>query len=203
MYRMVVVFNPTMPTPVSGGRNEVMNLGNVAVEYGTGGDRDHGGDGGTGRKIECWRCGGDHMKRDCLKRTEYKKNEQKDEEGVENKCVEVTGGKLHAMFTSSVDEPPGTDFSEMGEDDKFTWNKFHLEGWGAREFERHAPVAMHNATGRAVPLTWLLLNSQSTVDLIANPRIFLIIRKVRSKDAIRVHCNSGVKVVDRVGNLPG
>ena len=64
-------------------------------------------------------------------------------------------------------------------------------------------VTIHNATGRAVPLTWLLLNSQSTVDLIANPRIFLIIRKVRSKDAIRVHCISEVKVVDRVGDLPG
>ena len=28
-------------------------------------------------------------------------------------------------------------------------------------------------------------------------------RRVRSKDAIRVHCNSGVKVVDRIGELPG
>ena len=60
---------------------------------------------------------------------------------------------------------------------------------------------MHNATGRAVPLTWLLLDSQSVVDLIANPRMLLNIRKVRSEDAIRVHCNSGVKVVDRVGDL--
>ena len=64
-------------------------------------------------------------------------------------------------------------------------------------------MAMHNATGRAVPLTWLLLDSQSTVDLIANPRMFLNIREVRSKDAIHVHCNSGVKVVDRVDDLPG
>ena len=54
---------------------------------------------------------------------------------------------------------------------------------------------MHNATGRAVPLTRLLLNSQLTVDLIANPRMLLKIRKVQSKDAIRIHCSSGVKVV--------
>ena len=26
---------------------------------------------------------------------------------------------------------------------------------------------------------------------------------VRGKDAIRVHCNSGVKILDRVGDLPG
>ena len=29
------------------------------------------------------------------------------------------------------------------------------------------------------------------------------IRTVRGKDAIQVHCNSGVKIVDRVGDLPG
>ena len=62
---------------------------------------------------------------------------------------------------------------------------------------------MHNDTGRAVPLTWLLLDSQSTVYLIVNPNCLLNIRKLRGEDAIRVHCNSGVKVVDRIGQLPG
>ena len=33
--------------------------------------------------------------------------------------------------------------------------------------------------------------------------MLLNIRKVRRKDAIRVHCNSAVNVVDRVGDLPG
>ena len=83
------------------------------------------------------------------------------------------------------------------------WRQLYVEGWGAREFEGHAPVVMHNDTGRAVPLIWLLLDSQLTVDLISNPRMLLNIREVRSEDAIRVHCNSGVKVVDRVGDLPG
>ena len=62
---------------------------------------------------------------------------------------------------------------------------------------------MHNDTGRAVPLTWLLLDSQSTVDLISNPRILLNIRIVWSKDSICVYYNSRVKVVDRIGELPG
>ena len=107
------------------------------------------------------------------------------------------------MFTSSGDEPLETDFSELGEDDEFTWNQLHVEGWGARDFEEHATVVMHNNTGRAVPLTWTLLDSQLTVDLIANPRMLLNIRKLRSEDAISVHCNSGVKVVERDGDLPG
>ena len=41
------------------------------------------------------------------------------------------------------------------------------------------------------------------MDLIANPRMLMNIRKVRIEDDIRMHCNSGVKVVDRVGDLPG
>ena len=107
------------------------------------------------------------------------------------------------MFTSLGDVPSGTDFSGLGEDDEFKWHPFHVKGWVERYFEGHAPVAMHNATGQAVNLTWLLLESQSTLDLVANPRMLLNIRKVRSKDTICLHCNSGVKVVDRVGDLPG
>ena len=62
---------------------------------------------------------------------------------------------------------------------------------------------MHNDTGQAVPLTWILLDSQSTVDLIANPRMLINIRRVRSEDAIRVHYKIRVKVMDRIGKFPG
>ena len=107
------------------------------------------------------------------------------------------------MFTSSGDEPSGTDFSELGGDDEFTWHQFHVKGWGAQDFEGNAPVVMYNNTGRSLPLTWLLLDIQSTVDLIATPIMLLNISKVQSEDAIRVHCNSRFKVVDRVGDLSG
>ena len=41
------------------------------------------------------------------------------------------------------------------------------------------------------------------MDLIANPKMLVNIRKVRGEDAIRVHCNSKFNFVDRVGDLPG
>ena len=85
------------------------------------------------------------------------------------------------MFASFGDEPLGTDFSELGEGDEFTWHQFHAKGWGARNFVWHTTVVMHNETGRAVPLTWLFLDSQFTVDLIANPRICLTSGGCRAK----------------------
>ena len=107
------------------------------------------------------------------------------------------------MFTSSVDHTYGTDFGQLGEDNKFTWHQFHFEVWGAQYLEGNAPVAMHNTTGRAVSLTCLLLNSQSKVELIVNEKMLVNIRKVRGEDAIRVHSNIGVNILDRVSDLPG
>ena len=71
----------------------------------------------------------------------------------------MTGGQINTMFTSTVDIKSGKDFSELGEDNEFTWYQFHVKGWGACYFEGHTPVAMHNATGQAAPITWLLLKS--------------------------------------------
>ena len=92
MYGLMVDFEHTRPTTVSGGRNKGMNFRNVAVEPGTGGDGDHSSGGDIARKIECWRCGGDHMKKDCPKRVEEKENKKKDGEEADNKRAEVTGG---------------------------------------------------------------------------------------------------------------
>ena len=72
MYELMVAFEPTRTTSVSGERNEGMNLRNVDAEPRTKGDGDHGGSSTTARKIECWSCWGDHMKRDCPKRAEEK-----------------------------------------------------------------------------------------------------------------------------------
>ena len=99
MYGLMVAFESKRATPVSGGRNEGLNFGNVAVEYKTTGDRYHGSVGGIRRKLECWRCGGEHVKRDCPKGGE-EKGKKKDDDVVNNKCAKVTGGQLHTMFTS-------------------------------------------------------------------------------------------------------
>ena len=68
----MVALDPTRATPLSRGHNKGLNFRNVAIKSKTAGDRDHGGGGSMGRKLDCWRCGGKHMKRDCPKRAKEK-----------------------------------------------------------------------------------------------------------------------------------
>ena len=75
------------------------------------------------------------------------------------------------------------------------WHQYHDEDWG--------PVVLHNSTDCAVPLTWLLLYVQLTVDLIVNHNMLVNIRLVRYKDAIHVQYNIRVNIINHRGNLPG
>ena len=53
MFGLMVAFNTTRVTPVSGGRNEGLNFRNVAVKSKTTGVMNHGSGGSIGRKIDC------------------------------------------------------------------------------------------------------------------------------------------------------
>ena len=70
----------------------------------------------------------------AFRRKRKKEKGKKDDGGANNKRAEVKEGQLHAMCTSLVDVQSGIYFSELGEDDEFTWHKFHTEVWGAQDF---------------------------------------------------------------------
>ena len=42
--------------------------------------------------------------------------------------TEVKVGHLHTMFISLVELTLGKDFSDLGEDNEFTWHQFHVKG---------------------------------------------------------------------------
>ena len=48
---------------MAGGRNKGLNFGNVVADSEITEDGDHGGGGGIARNLECWNCGGEHLKR--------------------------------------------------------------------------------------------------------------------------------------------
>ena len=104
----------TRATTVAGGRNEGLNFGNVVADSEGTGNRDPGGGGVKGRKLECWHCEGEHLKRNCPKCAEEKDNKKKDDGGEwrdrgaddkrADRKLEVKGGQLHTMFTSLVEQ---------------------------------------------------------------------------------------------------
>ena len=51
-----------------------------------------------------------------------------------------------------------------------------------------------------IPKTWILLDSQSTVDIFCNPRILKNIR--RTVKGMCIHCNAGSRLTNYVGDLP-
>ena len=53
----------------------------------------------------------------------------------------------------------------------------------------------------SIPKTWILLDSQSTVDIFCNQQLFKNIRK--AADGMRIHCNAGSRLTNYVGDLPG
>ena len=60
--------------------------------------------------------------------------------------------------------------------------------------------SFYQANGE-IPKTWILLDSQLTVDIFCNPQLLKNIR--RTPEGMRFHCNAGSRLSNLVGDLPG
>ena len=132
MYGLMIAFDTKRETLVAGGHNTGLNFVNVVADSKATGTVDTGGVGsGVGRKMECWNCGGDHLKRNFPNIAEEKEKQKKLKYKGGKWCIrrsgekctkyktEVKGGQLHTIFRSSAESTSGAEFRELGEGDEF------------------------------------------------------------------------------------
>ena len=58
-----------------------------------------------------------------------------------------------------------------------------------------------NEKKRRVPVNWLLLDIQSTVDVVCNSRIVKNIRQYTYRESVTIHCNAGTRKVEMFTDL--
>ena len=65
----------------------------------------------------------------------------------------------------------------------------------------NALMFMFSQSVKKIPDEWILLDSQSTVDIFCDPRLVQNIHRV--KERMKIQCNAGTRVTNLVGDLPG
>ena len=130
------------------------------------------------------------MKEDML-------NSSSDDDANEYKDSEIKYGNLEAVEEaereSSDDE---TDDEESSNDEETDMDDYVYGGFA---FVQDVLCSMHDKP--AIPESWILLDSQCTVDVFSNPRLLENIHD--AKQVLTLHCNAGKAIVTKKGDLKG
>ena len=140
-----------------------------------------------------------------------------------NKCAETKHANGTVLVNAGATEVPPNDVSVLGNsgaasvapptesvamtlvgtevDDSVYSFQFMLSGTTDQTATAHL-LSQHKAmTGQTVPLSWILLDNQSTVDVFCNKDLLQNVRE--GTTTCRISCNAGTAETKLIGDLPG
>jgi len=97
-------------------------------------------------------------------------------------------------------ESTALDDDKTSDDDSYDDNSiFEDKDYEGFAFVQDVTCNMNDKAG--IPDSWILLDSQSTVNVFKNRKLLKNIRD--AKKALSLHCNAGIAMVNKIGDLPG
>ena len=160
----------------------------TAYTTGRGGRHRNRSGGGRGRghdrsTITCFRCGQrGHYASECNATTEEVENYRRSQTTT---TTHNTGEQL--LNASALEDDPDTNITIS-----WIFNQVHVI---------HDQTHIETRHGGRLPLEWVLLDNQSTIDVFVNRRLLQNIRRIRQY--MYIHCTAGVTRTNLVGDLPG
>ena len=95
---------------------------------------------------------------------------------------------------TALDNSKQPDDGSCAEDDMFSDQDYE-----EFTFVQDMTCNMNDMAG--IPDSWILLHSQSTMDVFKNKKLLKNI--CDAKKALSLHCNAGIATVNKAGDLPG
>ena len=140
----------------------------------------------NGTPVECYICGGNHLKPDCPNSPESK--------GQKSNNPESKGQKPSS----------GSKKSEEAESANLTFGNWNEDSYG-KDFDgvvfMHTDHLMEQAEDGRIKKSWTLLDNQSTVDIFSNKALLRNIQKVDIP--LKIYSTGGSTTTDLIGFLPG
>ena len=156
---------------------------------------------------ECFFCGGTHFLSTCPYRHQMKKT-RLDEESNPRPTTSANTMLIQDELSCTVIESPTNDDDEDAQDDtdiyNFAFTTISSKAVRTQPLTTTQQIVLSQEShGNKINPNWILLDSQSTINIFNNKRLFKYIRQCRPNENVRCYCNGGYQDTNQIGEVPG